>query len=166
MGIVISEGIASRCSDEGTKMRANPSKSQSPVKNPAEHVVKEIRRATRRHFWAEDKIRIVEQSHLPVLKTLELLGVPRRTFCRWYDGYLDGGPEALADRSPAPSRVWNRNPAPVHDHSIELALIGDPACLDSLAAKLSSSPVFDYAANRSISDCGASPAIGRVLFAP
>ena len=30
-----------------------------PVKQPAEQVVKEIRRATRRQFSAEDKIRIV-----------------------------------------------------------------------------------------------------------
>ena len=27
--------------------------------------------------------------------TLEQLGIPRRTFCRWYDRYLEGGPEAL-----------------------------------------------------------------------
>ena len=30
-----------------------------PVRDPAERVVKDIRRATRRHFTAEDKIRIV-----------------------------------------------------------------------------------------------------------
>ena len=30
-----------------------------PVKAPAEQVVRDIRRATRRHFSAEDKIRIV-----------------------------------------------------------------------------------------------------------
>jgi transposase len=30
-----------------------------PVKEPAEQVLKDIRRATRRHFSAEDKIRIV-----------------------------------------------------------------------------------------------------------
>ena len=67
-------------------------------------------------------IRIVEQSHLPARKTLEQLGVPRRTFCRWYDRYLEGGPEALADRPSAPSRVWNRIPVEVHDQIIELAL--------------------------------------------
>ena len=42
-------------SDEGTKLTA---KSPS-TKKPAEQVVKDIRRATRRHFSAEDKIRIV-----------------------------------------------------------------------------------------------------------
>ena len=50
-------------------------------------------------------IRLVEQSHLPARRTLEQLGIPRRTFCRWYDRYLDGGPEALEDRPSAPSRV-------------------------------------------------------------
>ena len=41
-------------------------------------------------------IRIVEQSHLPAKRTLDQLGVARRTFYRWYDRYLEGGPEALA----------------------------------------------------------------------
>jgi transposase InsO family protein len=67
-------------------------------------------------------IRIVEQSHLSARKTLEQLGIPRRTFCRWYDRYLDGGPEALADRPSAQSRVWNRIPGEIHDQIIELAL--------------------------------------------
>ncbi len=53
-------------------------------------------------------IRIVEQSHLPAKRTLGQLGIARRTFYRWYDRYLEGGPEALEDRPSAPSRVWNR----------------------------------------------------------
>ena len=63
-------------------------------------------------------IRIVEQSHLPARRTLEQLGIPRRTFYRWYDRYLEGGPEALEDRPSAPSRVWNRIPRrhPGPDH--------------------------------------------------
>jgi len=67
-------------------------------------------------------IRIVEQSHLPAKQTFDQLSIARRTFCRWYDRYLDGGPEALTDRSSAPSRVWNRIPADIHDQIIELAL--------------------------------------------
>ena len=67
-------------------------------------------------------IRIVEQSHLPAKRTLDQLGIARRTFYRWYDRYLEGGPEALEDLSSAPSRVWNRIPAEVHDQIIELAL--------------------------------------------
>lgn len=53
-------------------------------------------------------IRLVEQSHLPTKRTLDKLGIPRTTFYRWYDRYLSGGPEALEDRSPRPSRVWKR----------------------------------------------------------
>ena len=67
-------------------------------------------------------IRIVEQSHLPAKITLDKLGVARRTFYRWYDRYLEGGPEALADRPSTPSRVWNRIPDAIHDQIIELAL--------------------------------------------
>jgi len=67
-------------------------------------------------------IRIVEQSHLPAKHTLDQLGIARRTFYRWYDRFLEGGPEALAYRPSAPSRVWNRIPPAIHDQIIELAL--------------------------------------------
>ena len=41
-------------------MKPQPSLKKSPPKKaPAERVVKDIRQATRRHFSAEDKIRIV-----------------------------------------------------------------------------------------------------------
>jgi putative transposase len=67
-------------------------------------------------------IRLVEQSHLPVKRTLEMLGIPRTSFYRWYDRYQTGGPEALEDRPPMPSRVWNRIPDDVRDAVVELAL--------------------------------------------
>ena len=55
-------------------------------------------------------IRLVEQSHLPVKRTLVQLGITRTTFYRWYDLHQSGGPEALNDRSPRPDRVWNPYP--------------------------------------------------------
>ena len=67
-------------------------------------------------------IRLVEQSHLPVRRTLDMIGIPRATFYRWYDLYQTGGPEALEDRSPRPSRVWNRIPDPIRDKLVQLAL--------------------------------------------
>lgn len=67
-------------------------------------------------------IRLVEQSHLPTKRTLDKMGIPRTTFYRWYDRYLSGGPEALEDRSPRPSRVWNRIPEPVREKVKDLAL--------------------------------------------
>ncbi len=67
-------------------------------------------------------IRIVEQSHLPAKRTLDQLGIARRTFYRWYDRYREGGPEALADRPSRPGRVWNRIPDTIRNQIVELAL--------------------------------------------
>jgi putative transposase len=67
-------------------------------------------------------IKLVEQSHLPAKRTLETLGIPRTTFYRWYDRYLEGGVEALEDRSSAPSRVWNRIPDDIRKRVVDLAL--------------------------------------------
>ena len=55
-------------------------------------------------------IRTVEGSHLPTKQTLDMLGIPRTTFYRWYDRYVEGGFDALADRSPCPKSVWDRIP--------------------------------------------------------
>ena len=67
-------------------------------------------------------IRLVEQSHLPVKRTLDTLGVPRTTFYRWYDRYLSGGVEALEDRCPKPGHVWNRIPDDIRERIVDLAL--------------------------------------------
>jgi putative transposase len=76
-------------------------------------------------YPASDKveiIRLVEQSHLPTRRTLEMLGISRASFYRWYDRYETGGPEALSDRPSRPNRVWNRIPDEVRSQIIELAL--------------------------------------------
>jgi putative transposase len=67
-------------------------------------------------------IRLVEESALPVRRTLEKIGIPRATFYRWYELYQAGGPEALDDRPPKPDRVWNRIPDDVRERIIRLAL--------------------------------------------
>jgi hypothetical protein len=67
-------------------------------------------------------IRIVEQSHLPVRRTLEKLGILPGSFYRWYDRYQSGGVEALADKLSKPTRVWNRIPDDVRGRIIEMAL--------------------------------------------
>ena len=67
-------------------------------------------------------IRLVEQSSLPVRRTLAKLGIAPATFYRWYDRHSSGGPEALNDRSPRPDRVWNRIPDPVRQQIVQLAL--------------------------------------------
>ena len=67
-------------------------------------------------------IRIVEQSHLPVRRTLDKLGILPGSFYRWYDRYQTGGVEALADKPSKPSRVWNRIPDAVRASLIDMAL--------------------------------------------
>ena len=46
-------------------------------------------------------IRLVEQSSLPVRRTLAQLGISRARFYRWYQRYLARGAVALADGQPA-----------------------------------------------------------------
>src|SRR5271167_1863957 len=67
-------------------------------------------------------IRLVEQSHLPVRRTLEKLGIQPARFYRWYDRLQTGGPEALEDKSPRPKRVWNRIPEAIRERIVQLAL--------------------------------------------
>src|SRR5260370_34274575 len=67
-------------------------------------------------------IRLVEESALPVRRTLEKIGIPVATFYRWYDLYQAGGPEALNDQPPKPDRVWNRIPDDVRERIMRLAL--------------------------------------------
>src|SRR5512132_3393899 len=67
-------------------------------------------------------IQLVEESALPVRRTLEKIGIPRATFYRWYDLYQTSGPDALDDRHPKPDRVWNRIPDDVRERIIKLAL--------------------------------------------
>ena len=70
-------------------------------------------------------IRLVAQSHLSAKQTLDRLGIPRSTFYRWYDLYLTGGVDALEDKAPMPTRVWNRIPDDIRQKIIDLAL-GEP----------------------------------------
>ncbi len=76
-------------------------------------------------YPASDKleiIRLVEESHLSARRTLAKLGIPRTTFYRWYDRYLQRGEAGLQDRSPKPNHVWNRVPIEVKRKVVDLAL--------------------------------------------
>ena len=67
-------------------------------------------------------IHLVEQSHLPARRTLEMLGIKPSTFYRWYEGFRSGGPEALEDRPSKPDRVWNRIPDEVRQRVVAMPL--------------------------------------------
>lgn len=67
-------------------------------------------------------IRLVEESHLSARLTLAKLGIPRTTFYRWYDRYLQRGAAGLEDQSPKPKHVWNRVPDEVKRKVVAFAL--------------------------------------------
>lgn len=67
-------------------------------------------------------IKLVEGSHLSARQTLAKLGIPRTTFYRWYDRYLQRGEAGLKDQSPKPKHVWNRIPDEVRRKVVKLAL--------------------------------------------
>jgi transposase-like protein len=67
-------------------------------------------------------IDLVENSSLPVRRTLDQLGIPKSTFYGWYERYREGGDDALVDGQPRCERVWNRIPDIVRDAILELAL--------------------------------------------
>jgi transposase len=70
-----------------------------PPKQPAEQVVKTIRRATRRHFSAEDKIRIVLDGLRGEDSIAELCrreGIVQNLYYRWSKDFLEAGKKRLA----------------------------------------------------------------------
>ena len=70
-----------------------------PSKKPAELVVKDIRRATRRHFSAEDKIRIVLEGLRGADSIAELCrreGIVQNLYYRWSKDFLEAGKKRLA----------------------------------------------------------------------
>src|SRR5215468_8535528 len=70
-----------------------------PVKKPAEQIVKEIRRATRRQFSAEEKIRIVLSGLRGEDSIAELCrreGIVQNLYYRWSKEFLEAGKKRLA----------------------------------------------------------------------
>ena len=70
-----------------------------PAKAPAETIVKDIRRATRRHFSAEDKIRIVLEGLRGEESIAELCrreGITSSMHYGWSKEFLEAGKKRLA----------------------------------------------------------------------
>ena len=70
-----------------------------PVKEPAEQVVKDIGRATRRQFSAEEKIRIVLSGLRGEDSIAELCrreGIAQNLYYRWSKEFLQAGKQRLA----------------------------------------------------------------------
>src|SRR5689334_2879093 len=70
-----------------------------PVKAPAEQVIKEIRRATRRQFSAEEKIRIVLsglRSEDSIAELCRREGIVQNLYYRWSKEFLEASKKRLA----------------------------------------------------------------------
>jgi transposase InsO family protein len=67
-------------------------------------------------------IRLVEESELSVIRTLNELGVSRSSFYRWYKAYRDDGYEGLVARNKSPRQFWNKLPESVKEQCLEVAL--------------------------------------------
>ena len=70
-----------------------------PAKEPAERVIKTIRRATRRQFSAEEKIRIVLEGLRGEDSIAELCrreGIVQNLYYRWSKDFLEAGKKRLA----------------------------------------------------------------------
>lgn len=87
-------------------------------------------------------IRAVEDSALGISRTLEQLGIPKSTFYNWYDRYLTGGLDALADKKPSPRAVWNKVPEAMQKQLVDLALDEPELSPRELAVRFVS--VHDY----------------------
>lgn len=68
-------------------------------------------------------IRTVEESDLPVKRTLNELGVPKSTFYDWYRRFVDDGYDGLKNRSKGPKRFWNKIPDEIKKDVVDIALI-------------------------------------------
>ena len=71
----------------------------SSLKKPAEQVVKDIRRATRRHFSAEDKIRVVLDGLRGDDSIAELCrkeGIAQSLYYVWSKEFMEAGKRRLA----------------------------------------------------------------------
>src|SRR5262249_21853345 len=75
---------------------------------PVDRVVKDIRRATRRHFSAEDKIRIVLEGLRGEDSIAELCrreGIVQNLYYRWSKDFLEAGKKRLAGETARAARA-------------------------------------------------------------
>ncbi len=80
-------------------MKTQSSLKKSLAKPPADRVVKDIRRATRRHFSAEDKIRIVLDGLRGEDSIAELCrkeGIAQSLYYTWSKEFMEAGKRRLA----------------------------------------------------------------------
>ncbi len=89
-------------------------------------------------YSTSEKLEIIPTvavSHLPVKQTLDVLGIPQTIFYRWYDLYVEGELDAMADRSACVKSVWNIIPQARRDNLIKFVLEYEAFSTRELAVK-------------------------------
>jgi transposase len=89
------KGFLAHRNDEGAKMSQKPAKPQST----SERLVRDIRRATRKHYSAEEKIRIVLDGLRGEASVAELCrreGIAESMYYSWSKEFLEAGKRRLA----------------------------------------------------------------------
>jgi transposase len=82
-----------------------------PEKQPAEEVIKDIRRATRRHFSAEEKIRIVLEGlrdEESITEPCRREGIASSMHYGWSKEFLEAGKRRLAGDTARVERLPTR----------------------------------------------------------
>jgi transposase len=80
------------------RQKSGPARVASDAKPPAEKVLKDIRRATRRHFSAEEKIRVVLEGLRGEESIAELCrreGIATSMYYGWSKDFLEAGKRRL-----------------------------------------------------------------------
>ena len=118
------------------------SQKSGSVKEPAEKVVRNIRRATRRRYSAEEKIRIVLEGLRGEESIAELSrreGISQNLYYRWSKEFLEAGKkrlagdtrrEATSDEVKALRREWSALKEAVADLTLENRLLKKSMLMD------------------------------------
>ena len=80
------------------------------------------RRKIRDHSEKYEIIRLVETSDLGVNRTLQELGIAKRTFYNWYGRYREKGYEGLATHERSMRSQWNKIPPEISEQIVAMAL--------------------------------------------
>ena len=107
-----------------------------PEKQPAEQVVKNIRRATRRQFSAEEKIRIVLEGLRGEESIAELCrreGIASSMYYGWSKEFLEAGKKRLAGDTARQAtsdevKTLRREASALKEAVADLTLVVDPGC--------------------------------------
>lgn len=119
---------------------------------------------------ANEKFEIIQEvtrSELGVKQTLKEYGIPRSSFYKWYQNYVEMGYDGLKPSKRTSNRQWNSIPAPQKDLVVELALEHTELSSRELAYKITDEQgiyISESSVYRILKQRGLIPAPNHVLI--